>query len=158
MSLDTKLLQEGNLTIKWMGYFSENVRHDISLRKKPFNWENWNSSKMDFQVLLRLCSQSAVPPVLPPWTTSNQTAKPSSLREKFLMPGERRRGEKTEQAACVPNSRVLRVWLQCEGQFPDDSKGHIAGTRLLHQAGQLMKVNWGNWWALQPPEIFFEML
>lgn len=157
MSLDTKLLWEDNLTMKQMRYFSENVEHDTFPKKKPFDWENRNNSKTDFCVLLHLCSHSPVPPVLPPWATSNQPAKPSSLREKMSCARRMEKGRR-EQAACVLNSRVLRVWLQCEGQFSEASKDHIAGTRLLHQAGQLMKVNQCSWRALQAPGILSEML
>lgn len=49
------------------------------------------------------------------------------------------KGNEREQAACVPKSRVLRVWLQCEVHFSEASRGHVEGTRL--QAGRFMKVN-----------------
>lgn len=95
-------------------------------KKKPFNWENWKSSKMDFQVLLCLCSHSPGPPVLPPWATSNQPEKPSWLRESFLVPGEWRRGEKENRLHGSPKQSIDRV-VQCQVHVSEASKLTLQG-------------------------------
>lgn len=95
---------------------------------------------MDFPVLLPLRSHSPALPVLPPWATSNQPVKSSSLK-KDLLCQENEEGEKRRIGCVCPQKQSIEGMVTMWGTLLRSAKGHVAGTRLLHQAGQLMKVN-----------------